>query len=262
MSPMNNRLLVPRTPWSPARVEGLALWLDASDSSTLFQDSAATIPAVADGDFVGLWADKSNNNRNAFQTVSAERPALRLNVRNGLPVVRFTKANKNGLKGADASSVVGVPYTMFVVYKNDTATAFITGFNRLSGSNTTEGIRQSAANTLQGIQQNGSTTALATTPVNDDMWHIATFVAKGTNEAMTFDIIADGGPLSSMTTPRARDASALDRLLSIGFAYNLPPTTFVNEFMDGDIAEIIVYDSELSTQTRQLVEGYLAWKWN
>ena len=47
--------------WVPSDVAGLALWLDASDLSTLFTDSARTTPVASSGDPVGGWADKSGN---------------------------------------------------------------------------------------------------------------------------------------------------------------------------------------------------------
>lgn len=50
-------------------------WADPSDTSTLFQDSDGTV-AVVDGDPIGLVLDKTGNNYNLTQTVSASRPKL------------------------------------------------------------------------------------------------------------------------------------------------------------------------------------------
>ena len=51
-------------------------WVDPSDTSTLFQDSDGTIPVTANGDPIGLVLDKTGNNYNLTQTVSASRPEL------------------------------------------------------------------------------------------------------------------------------------------------------------------------------------------
>ncbi|CAN5668251.1 hypothetical protein BH10BDE1_BH10BDE1_16050 [soil metagenome] len=51
----------------------LALWLDASDTATLFSDTAGTTAAVS-GDAIALWKDKSTNGRNASQSTLAARP--------------------------------------------------------------------------------------------------------------------------------------------------------------------------------------------
>ena len=52
------------------------LWLDPSDFSTMWQDSAKTTPVTAAGDPVGYISDKSGRGNHAFQTTSASRPTL------------------------------------------------------------------------------------------------------------------------------------------------------------------------------------------
>jgi len=52
-------------------------WYDPSDLSTLFQDSAGTVPVAAAGDPVGLMRDKSGNGNHAIQVTAAARPVYR-----------------------------------------------------------------------------------------------------------------------------------------------------------------------------------------
>ena len=52
------------------------LWLDPSDLTTLFQDSAGTTPVTAVEQPVGLIRDKSGRNNHASQSTSANRPTL------------------------------------------------------------------------------------------------------------------------------------------------------------------------------------------
>lgn len=52
-------------------------WYDPSDLTTLFQDSAGTIPVAVDGDPVGLMMDKSGNGNNVSQPISAARPVYK-----------------------------------------------------------------------------------------------------------------------------------------------------------------------------------------
>lgn len=49
-------------------------WYDATDITTLFQDSAGTTPVTAAEQSVGLILDKSGNNNNASQTTTDNRP--------------------------------------------------------------------------------------------------------------------------------------------------------------------------------------------
>jgi len=52
-------------------------WYDPSDFSTMFQDSAGSIPATAVGQPVGLILDKSGRGNHASQPTAINRPILR-----------------------------------------------------------------------------------------------------------------------------------------------------------------------------------------
>lgn len=53
------------------------IWLDPSDLTTMFQDSAGTTPVTAAGQVVGLIRDKSGNSNHASQATEASKPILR-----------------------------------------------------------------------------------------------------------------------------------------------------------------------------------------
>lgn len=55
---------------------GNGCWLDPSDISTMFQDTAGTIPVTAVEQPVGKILDKSGNGNHAKQSVTASRPTL------------------------------------------------------------------------------------------------------------------------------------------------------------------------------------------
>ena len=65
-------------------------WFDASDLTTLFQDSAGTIPVTAVGQKVGKWLDKSGNNAHAIQATLANQPTYQIDPE-GNPNITFTK---------------------------------------------------------------------------------------------------------------------------------------------------------------------------
>jgi hypothetical protein len=65
-------------------------WFDASDLTTLFQDSAGTIPVTAVGQKVGKWLDKSGNGAHAVQATLANQPTYQIDPE-GNPNVTFTK---------------------------------------------------------------------------------------------------------------------------------------------------------------------------
>jgi hypothetical protein len=67
-------------------------WFDASDTTTLFQDAAGTIPVTATGQPVGRWLDKSGNGNHATQHVAANRPTYQIDAE-GNPNVTFDGSN-------------------------------------------------------------------------------------------------------------------------------------------------------------------------
>lgn len=64
--------------WTPDEIFAVpgttGYWHDPYDPTTLFQDSAGTIPVTSDGDPIGLMLDKSGNGIHAYQTISGSRP--------------------------------------------------------------------------------------------------------------------------------------------------------------------------------------------
>ena len=77
----------------PKTIAGLTVWLDGSDISTLYQDSAKTTPVTADGDVVGAMADLSGNGNDVVQATTANKPLYKASIQNSLSVVRFDGVN-------------------------------------------------------------------------------------------------------------------------------------------------------------------------
>jgi Concanavalin A-like lectin/glucanases superfamily len=98
-------------PWTPAALSP-TLWLRA-DAGT-YQDAARTIPAVADGDPVGGWADQSGNAHHASQATAAARPTLQLSELHGKPVLRFDGVD-DYLSSALAHSGTALTHVMVMV---------------------------------------------------------------------------------------------------------------------------------------------------
>lgn len=62
---------------------------DPNDLSTMYQDSAGTVPVTGVGQPVGLILDKSGRGNHARQTTSASRPILRKNAVTGANYLEF-----------------------------------------------------------------------------------------------------------------------------------------------------------------------------
>lgn len=96
-----------------------ALWLDASDLSTLFQDSAGTVPVTTDGDPVGRWNDKSGNGRNFTQSTSGSRPTYRTS--GGFHWLEFD-GTSDWLVGATSALSFAI-VNLFMAYRPESGTS-------------------------------------------------------------------------------------------------------------------------------------------
>ena len=84
-------LMVTSVPLMGAPInDGLVLWLDASDESTLYQDAALTNPVTASGQTVRGWVDKAGANDALKATGDA--PSYQSNVINGSPALAFNRS--------------------------------------------------------------------------------------------------------------------------------------------------------------------------
>jgi hypothetical protein len=81
-------------------------WLDPSDISTLFQDSAGTTPVTADGDPVGRISDKSGRGNHFIQATSAARPTYR--VSGGVHWLDLDGVDDHMTCSVDANTIFGV----------------------------------------------------------------------------------------------------------------------------------------------------------
>lgn len=241
---MSPRLLRPRaTGFDPRTISGLALWLDASASSTLYQSSNGTTAASASGDPVGYLGDRSGNGKNATQATANNRPTIAPVTRNGKTVIRFDGLD-DFLTFADSS----IQTIMCVVTCQSQASRQLNsliGYRNPANTqdNASVGIRRdsSPANTTTwrgvGNVNVGDFTnpassqfrvnGVSTNTVNDGVWHVLTAIRGG---------------------------SAVTNINNIAAWYS------AREF-GGDIAEIICFDNAISNAARDKVEKYLAQKW-
>ena len=94
-------------------MDGLQLWLDATDSDTVFQEIFFEDPAE-DGDLVYSWMDKSENGFEVFTPDEAGPPTYVEDGINGLPSIRFFSEFADGMVIEDSLDVQR-PYTAFIV---------------------------------------------------------------------------------------------------------------------------------------------------
>jgi hypothetical protein len=240
--PMNPRLLRPRASgFNPKSISGLALWLDASDSTTV---------TTATG--VSEWRDKSGNGRNFTQTTENNQPALTANARNGRAVLTLDGTN-DSLSGPAGFSLTST-HSVFAVVNPSVRkiAAFLAGSVNVEliygdGSSSFSGTKFAAFGVARAVYGGGTITT--------GTYQVVSAVCSGGTLPSNLSMWTNGvgGPVSTETAGTA-PVAAVTSPLSIG-------TSAASQFWNGVIAEIVIYDRSLSTADRQSVERWLGRKW-
>ena len=240
-------------------VSNMVLWFDGNDSTTLFQDGGGTTPVTADNQSVYLWKDKSvyATNATAVTTSYSAIPKSTYGSQNskngiyfgGTSGFQFSSANMPGGTTSNA--------TYFFVAKQSSSSppgqsfAYPTTTVLFTTGNRT----QSAA--LQTTQNNGGMQVYTDniSPDGGSNWtnsvpYIQTLVVQSGQIIRR----ANGLQLSLTTITGAVAANTGTGRISETFG------SFYN-YWNGQVYEVLVYNTPLLTIAMQEIEGYLAWKW-
>lgn len=213
--------------WTPAD-STTSLWYDASDASTVTIDTG-----------VSQWNDKSAGGNNATQATGGNQPLYVTNDLAGRNVLEFTSARS--LTHAYANATTNISIFMVVNVTTDTSSTRRRIFSTQGANTTQSNIYSRDTNTFNwGTLGSSSTYRFAGTAITADSWNII-----GLTRTTGGIFYWNGSSSNSFATDSTGDTNG-----TIGGGFT------------GKLAELIVYNSSLSTSDRQRVEGYLAWKWN
>src|SRR5690606_33429828 len=225
-------------PPGPLSVPDLALWLRADDG--LYQDAAKTTPATAEGHPVGAWEDRSGHGRDVTQATAAARPTLRLGVAGGEPAVRFDGVDDE-LRGSDSIT----PRTVFAVVKMNAENVCVLG--------------RSGSHFYGWFTQRGNPSRLqirdgSATPEDD----LSTAYAVGQWDIFAGTMAGSGARSALHVSGERRDSSALQVPSGGRLILGARQDPDNRLFLDGDIAELVVYDRVLTAEEIRTLELYLA----
>lgn len=250
---MNPRLLRPlQTGFSPQKIAGLQLWLDASDSSTM----------TLNGTTVSEWRSKAGSIA-VSQATAAAQPTLTTNYVNGRSALTFDGGD---VLYSSSAPLAIAPCTSFVVLDETTAvnfagalvgspasgddfgltTAFITAARdtgnviiRASNVGAAATIALSATSANQGAAAYGR--KLVSAAVGGSTAFLRVNAVQGTTDAAH---TASGSSAGTLIGGRFVGSA-----VSASFRFN------------GRICEILHYSQELSAAQIQTVERWLAQRW-
>lgn len=232
--------------WTPAALRP-GMWFDASDISTI---------TISTG--VSEWRDRSGNGRTFTQTTASKQPAYNETGFNGRPTLIFDGANSLLSGGASSAMTQFATTGSWAVFYAGQATSTY---------------RNANAYLANGFW--GDTGAYLSGGVMNSPDVLFTFSYDGTVDvveaAYTFDTPAviensldgtnirtrvNGGTAAALASGATLSASSA---LQIGGQYNA--AAGAPRVLNGRISEMLFMRSYLQSYERQLVEGYLGWKW-
>jgi hypothetical protein len=236
--------------FTPPLISGLQVWLDGNDPNN------NGTPGF-DGFNLSTWYDKSGNSRNMTFSGSG------ISYANG----SINSLNTISLNGITIGTI-GVPvgtfssnYCGFVIYKSSVGNNTMFGrtdtagwampFDNFGGTTRYCGVGVSNRIYIGNSAFNTSSSAPTTT-----LWNFSLSNYASTGGTGSYNEYSNGS-IVSITGGQTTSLNAADNSPNIYFtsrAGNLAQVT-------ANYCEILIYNTNLSTSSRQKIEGYLAWKW-
>lgn len=252
-----------RTTFTPRIFSGLQLWLDAADSSTLF-DATTGGSLPANNGSVARWMDKSPNAFDFTQGTANNRPVRKVQHLNGLDGVYFDGSNDCLYK---AANVFDTTVTLLAVaaFDNNNSRRAICDLNTQDGANFRHFVLEQSNNSNYGAyMSNAQFSNGLTTSTGAKLLSINADATSG-NTMTTNTTYRVNGATYSLTRIAGSATNFLDYTATNGVligSYNSAGTNSATSLtMLGHIYEIIVYNVRLSTDQVGFIERYLGRKW-
>ena len=237
--------------WNPSQLGAdLELWLDAEDASTI----------TLNGSNVAQWSDKSGNSRNATQATAAAQPLYAPTGFNGKPTVRF---DQDFLIETTTQFPLIARTVFFVV--NETTSVPNAGIlsvlpeeGQFNDWNRPDAVSLETGNNLQQIAVFGSTFYSYSLVVPPGV--LTSGIYGEVKSAGMGKMFVNGSDEITDTTFTEFSAQSGGGYL-LGARWLSGAVNSTTYGLRGDIGEVVYVGATLSTEDRQKLEGYLAWKW-
>lgn len=230
-----NSILVPFTPLD---ISGLVLWLDGSDINTITKNS---------NNRVTPWSDKTPAGNNAIQATEPARPFYKPKGLNQNSVINFQGGQRFILPSALYSLPAGA-YTMFFVCRQETAAVFNRIITMTDGGSSRLLLFYSASNGIVSFYNNTTFDSTQITGVTTTNYNIIRARRSGAAQALA----VNGGT-------EIVENKAIDLHTITDIALGAHPSG--SDALNGDMADILIYNRSLIASESAKVEQYLSQKW-
>lgn len=241
-----------RTQFSPQMIANLAVWLDASDVSRMFQNSNGTTAVTASGDpvgYVGCWVGG-----NALQATANNRPTWQNGAQNGLPVLRFDGSN-DSLQ--IASVALNTYMSVFVAGKFTTAKPMFIEHSASANANSGFYWYGSTGNTVKINRSNSTFDRNA----SSSTWMGSAFTVVDLIHGGKPDIVLNKDGTAQTLSTIVGEGDNLLSDTSATASLNILSRNQTSVFSDGDLGELLIYNRRITATEAQFVRRYLGKKW-
>lgn len=226
---------------------GLSLWFKA-DSLVL-----------NDGDAVTTWADSSGNGYDLSQSTAGEKPTYKTNILNGKPVVRFDGGD---VLNRNTTVLPLRTHSLFVVFRElstvTSAGVFIMKPATAEDYNRVDAIAYDTFDNTRYLSVAASAPTGYNTTVGSSgasPWGVYSHVLASTTGTV-YQNGSAGSTDSSFSTLDVNNAGGF----LVGGHYFGGAISGTNR-LNGDVAEILLYNTNLGSTERLLIERYLGAKY-
>jgi hypothetical protein len=238
--------------FDPRNLAKCCLWLDGADPKTMFSDVAGTTNSTLNG-AIALWKDKSDARADVSNATSARQPTY---TSAGVSYYSLSNSGK-GLYGVPPVLSSG-GLSAFVVY-NPTSMNTGTGRKCMVRLYTQGGYLVGLDNWYSELSIPGAYAyRYVQTVTGSNILMTAISYNRTVNNFGTpiTQLGWDIGNLGSTTWVSFKGTGT-----NFGSLFSIGEVSSINSF-DGTISEVIIYDSFLSVDQKELVQRYLSQKWN
>lgn len=234
--------------FDPLSIPGCCLWLDAADRTVLFSDFAGTLPVSTGSQRLSYWKDKSTSNNHATNNTST--PTVTYQSLNSYPTVSF--AGSNFLNLTSTSLPNGGTNASYFFVCRTTNTGVYVFFSHGPTPAQQGQTPQFYFNSGQIYADTYGSNAIYDNSTQTNNYLTLSFIRNGNMDGWLHgsSFIGSNNTVIATNTGTGFATLGVGRVLA-----NL------NYYFQGNMAEMIIYNTDLTETNRQLIEGYLANKW-